>query len=311
LPGIDRPFALVTDSVPGTGSIARFFHQDELGNVIGLTRGNNIEQHIEYEPWGEVSSITGTVADTSRLRWKGLFWEGGNTSLYYARNRWYDPQARRFTSQDPSGLAGGLNQYAFGHNDPTNYADPFGLEDTRVCSMETDILVDFETGRWSASDGCKTNKGGRIDGWSVWGVSTATMFPGFSSFGIKPGEVGGAAPTMRDDQAWPTWTACMADDPGIRTALGVLGASIGVQLKAPSEWKPNNSTWGSLDRRIRMNPFLRRILPGPDPDWGPVVRETARGPKYLGKYGTIATAAGGLAFGYALGASARCAYETR
>jgi RHS repeat-associated protein len=127
LPGIDRPFALVTDSVPGTGAIVRFFHQDELGNVIGLTRGNNIEQRIEYEPWGEVSSITGTVADTSRLRWKGLFWEGGNTSLYYARNRWYDPNARRFTSQDPIGLDGGLNQYTFGSNDPINSADPTGL----------------------------------------------------------------------------------------------------------------------------------------------------------------------------------------
>jgi RHS repeat-associated protein len=128
LPGIDRPFALVTDSVPGTGSITRFFHQDELGNVIGLTRGNNIEQRIDYDPWGGVSSITGTVADTSRLRWKGLFWEGGNTRLYYMRNRWYDPEARRFTSQDPIGISGGLNHYAFADNDPINYSDPLGLD---------------------------------------------------------------------------------------------------------------------------------------------------------------------------------------
>lgn len=42
------------------------------------------------------------------------------TGLYYARARWYDPATRRFISPDPLGLTGGLNQYAFGGNDPVN-----------------------------------------------------------------------------------------------------------------------------------------------------------------------------------------------
>jgi hypothetical protein len=47
--------------------------------------------------------------------------------LYYMRNRWYEPRTGRFLSEDPLGLAGGINGYAFSSDDPVNGADPFGL----------------------------------------------------------------------------------------------------------------------------------------------------------------------------------------
>ena len=49
------------------------------------------------------------------------------TGLYYVRNRWYDPHMGRFVSEDPIGLAGGINQYAYVENIPTMTRDPFGL----------------------------------------------------------------------------------------------------------------------------------------------------------------------------------------
>jgi RHS repeat-associated protein len=45
----------------------------------------------------------------------------------YRRNRYYDPQTGRFTTEDPLGLAGGLNLYGFANGDPANFGDPFGL----------------------------------------------------------------------------------------------------------------------------------------------------------------------------------------
>jgi len=45
----------------------------------------------------------------------------------YLRNRWYDPQTGRFLTQDPIGLAGGVNLYAYAGNNPVTFTDPFGL----------------------------------------------------------------------------------------------------------------------------------------------------------------------------------------
>ncbi len=52
------------------------------------------------------------------------------TGLYYVRNRWYDPVDNRFVSEDPIGLAGGINTYAYVGNDPMNFRDPWGLDPT-------------------------------------------------------------------------------------------------------------------------------------------------------------------------------------
>ncbi len=49
------------------------------------------------------------------------------SGLYYYYNRYYDPNTGRFTTEDPIGIAGGLNLYrAFGNN-PVSYVDPWGL----------------------------------------------------------------------------------------------------------------------------------------------------------------------------------------
>jgi uncharacterized protein RhaS with RHS repeats len=45
----------------------------------------------------------------------------------YLRNRWYDPKTGRFLTQDPIGLAGGVNLYAYAGSNPVGFSDPFGL----------------------------------------------------------------------------------------------------------------------------------------------------------------------------------------
>jgi len=62
--------------------------------------------------------------------WHGsLLEEGQDGSGYqYKRNRYYDPKTGRFNSEDPIGLAGGINLYAYAGNNPVMFADPFGLD---------------------------------------------------------------------------------------------------------------------------------------------------------------------------------------
>ena len=54
------------------------------------------------------------------------------TGLYYVRARWYDPSLERFVSEDPTGLVGGINPYAYVGDDPVNHTDPSGLDRCRA-----------------------------------------------------------------------------------------------------------------------------------------------------------------------------------
>jgi len=54
--------------------------------------------------------------------------ENDGTGLYYYRARYYDPGLKRFVSEDPIGLAGGINTYEYVSGSPVNYKDSLGLQ---------------------------------------------------------------------------------------------------------------------------------------------------------------------------------------
>jgi len=95
------------------------------GTVRGfadLTNGQPMKQYpASY--WGEVGPDTGFVV---RFRHAGREYDA-EARVYYNRARYYDPQLGRFISEDPVGIAGGLNLYGYAGNDPVNRTDPTGL----------------------------------------------------------------------------------------------------------------------------------------------------------------------------------------
>jgi RHS repeat-associated protein len=60
----------------------------------------------------------------------------------YYRARYYDPQARQFISEDPIGLDGGINLYAYVGNNPLKLVDPSGTD-----SFTADQIIDY----WGSS----------------------------------------------------------------------------------------------------------------------------------------------------------------
>ncbi|MHB1327974.1 MAG: RHS repeat-associated core domain-containing protein [Gemmatimonadales bacterium] len=125
-PGLDNLHAMI---VPGSPVDTVFYaHHDGLGNVIQLSRGTTVRRTYNYTDWGVLSSgLDSNFAGRDRARWKGALWLGPDTTLYYMRNRWYEAGTGRFLSEDPLGLAGGLNPVTFGETDPVNRSDPSGL----------------------------------------------------------------------------------------------------------------------------------------------------------------------------------------
>jgi RHS repeat-associated protein len=125
--GLDQPLAILT----GTGTIGEVnYHvQDALGNVkllFNQLASAQINFRTEYSDWGiPVNTTWGAIPN--RLLFKGMFYEGDSTRLFYARNRWYSPEFGGFISEDPLSIGGGLNTYAFAGGDPINGSDPFGL----------------------------------------------------------------------------------------------------------------------------------------------------------------------------------------
>ena len=96
------------------------------GTVRGLARfrtGAKVKEFAEA-PWGDAVADTGIVV---RYHFAGREYDS-ESGLYYMRARYYDPALGRWISEDPIGIAGGLNGYAYAGNDPVNGRDPSGLK---------------------------------------------------------------------------------------------------------------------------------------------------------------------------------------
>ena len=143
-PGLDNLHAIIV------GGTKYYAHKDGVGNVIALTDSvGTVKRWYDYTAWGTYwnGSDPGGLADRDRPRFKGGVWMGdvGGGDLYYLRNRWYEPQSGRFLSEDPAGLAGGVNPYVFTSDDPVNQADPTGM--VKICMIEGLLVY------WHYSDG--------------------------------------------------------------------------------------------------------------------------------------------------------------
>ncbi len=120
-----------------------FYNADLRGNVVGLNDAVNVDQQMNYGVWGNLETHSGWGLDSTRLGWKGNVWEGGIANLSYVHNRWYDPVSRSFISEDPIGIAGGLNTYAYAKNDPIQGWDPSGLNAANQGGCESLYLYEW------------------------------------------------------------------------------------------------------------------------------------------------------------------------
>ena len=117
------PVAVVDN---GTAGSISYVHADGLGTprAISDATGNTIWQWAyQNNPFGEQQS---TGSYFYNLRFPGQYYDV-ESGLQYNLNRDFDATTGRYEQNDPVGLKGGFNAYAYVGGNPARYSDPSGL----------------------------------------------------------------------------------------------------------------------------------------------------------------------------------------
>ncbi|AXA90567.1 DUF6861 domain-containing protein [Massilia sp. YMA4] len=140
----------VADDTPQRAEV-RSLHTDHLGTPRELTDdAGQVLWAAQYRAWGNVAIMIDdqatklpvdadaqALAITQPVRFQGQYFDN-ESGLHYNRFRYYDPDIGRFTSVDPIGFSGSVNNYHYAPNSVA-WVDPVGLspckpEDTTVAS---------------------------------------------------------------------------------------------------------------------------------------------------------------------------------
>jgi len=96
---------------------------DQLGSVIRqINEAGGTQSATAYSPYGEASTSGDDQGNSTEYTGR----ENDGTGLYFYRARYFDPVLKRFVSEDPIGVAGGINLYAYVGGNPVALVDPTG-----------------------------------------------------------------------------------------------------------------------------------------------------------------------------------------
>jgi RHS repeat-associated protein len=189
--GIDRPHGMQS------GSGTRYYYaSDSRGNITGVLDSTGVVSNAyRYTPWGALVGSTETI--TNGTRFAGRDYDAVS-ELYYNRARYYDASLGRFVSEDPIGLAGGINLYEYAQSDPCNAADPFGLESSDQGESACQAMAKVAQEIADASDGdvgkflraFTTRTRGAAGGWNntEFKRPTGGFKPEFINEGLEPAQ---------------------------------------------------------------------------------------------------------------------------
>jgi RHS repeat-associated protein len=136
-PGLDDPLV----AVQMVGSARKLYYltdgrgrhlafTDSIGTNYMSTSGSGLEYTTYYQNGGNQAGSIENSHGFDNIRGAS----DNAPQLSYYRNRYYDQKTGRFISEDPIGIAGGVNLYQYSGNSPASFTDPFGL---KVCFSGT------------------------------------------------------------------------------------------------------------------------------------------------------------------------------
>lgn len=138
---------LISETKAGTTPVQRHFLLDALRSPVALlTQEGTVSARTSYDAFGEVRAQVSTggnlvtpdreranaelpVGDEQNVGFTGYI-KDGESGLYYAKARYYDPATARFNTEDPEAgkdlTPPSLHRYLYAYGNPTVYVDPTG-----------------------------------------------------------------------------------------------------------------------------------------------------------------------------------------
>jgi RHS repeat-associated protein len=180
------------------GTDTRYYVHGPAGSIVGMFNENRQVTHMyEYSPFGDIVDNGNTIwgwSFNNPLRFAGQYYDE-ETGRYYMRARYYDPGMMRFISEDPIGIAGGINVYEYAAGDPVNFSDPSGTCPTagpftrwwvywRIppCATREDAAIDAMTAL------IKRRSAGMLKRWEYCGEIIGNDDMGFRYVSPKQGQ---------------------------------------------------------------------------------------------------------------------------
>ena len=133
-----------TTTGPAQIATIAYYENDPLGTPLRLVDRNGdivwqapvvnawgqaSDDAVQYQPWNAQDPTHPSAKELldQPLRMPGQYFDA-ESGLHYNCYRYYDPKAGRYISQDPIGLDGGPNVFAYVSGNPTILADPKALD---------------------------------------------------------------------------------------------------------------------------------------------------------------------------------------
>ena len=106
-----------------TGNSVYTYTTNAHGDVVNYTQGSTVVKEYCYDAFGNELDEYDWRDSENPLRYCGEYYDA-ETGLYYLRNRYYDPKAGRFITEDP--IRDGNNWYVYCNGNPVMFFDPTG-----------------------------------------------------------------------------------------------------------------------------------------------------------------------------------------